>query len=401
MKTRGITLWHPFRALSSPLHLGLLRSDILPLCLAFLGRFLLRIGLLFGRLPIVVLVLPLILEVADREVAARFDPLLLSQLRFRQFDLGLRGGLVRVGRLAGGLEPVFLLVQPFHLGGGDLDSHVGDLLAVAGGVGAVLVVGSVGRLLLGARLVDLQRGLFLFVLRDAPLAVELVDLGLHGALLAVRHLQVVLSREDVLLFAGGDRVDRRVVDLILEPAAAAGDADQAEQGERRHKMTGGESRGMSRGTSRGTSNDGHSPPSSDGSARPVKAAAPRHASTTMALRNAAQYSRGFRNSIGPGRCAVSPPRSPSAGASLMRLHPSSSLLSVVTLSFGVAGSFGVAAGLGCAGVKQNATTTGSGGSGGSGGSNTGNGGSIGTGNGGTGPIPITPISGPFTCTDFS
>ena len=77
----------------------------------------------------------------------------------------------------------------------------------------------------------------------------------------------------------------------------------------------------------------------------------------------------------------------------MRLHPSSSLLSLVTLSFGVA------AGLGCAGVKQN-PTTGNGGSGGSTG-NGGSGGSISTGNGGTGPIPITPISGNFTCTDFS
>src|SRR6185369_5906088 len=73
----------------------------------------------------------------------------------------------------------------------------------------------------------------------------------------------------------------------------------------------------------------------------------------------------------------------------MRLQPSYSLLSVVTLSFGVAGSFGVAAGLGCAGVKPSATTTGSGGSGGS------------NGNGGSGGIlPVTPISGSFTCPDF-
>jgi hypothetical protein len=79
----------------------------------------------------------------------------------------------------------------------------------------------------------------------------------------------------------------------------------------------------------------------------------------------------------------------------MRLQTSSSLLSVITLSFGVA------AGLGCAGVKPNATTTGSGGSGGS---NTGNGGSHtggSTGNGGSSPLPVTPISGNFTCTDFS
>jgi hypothetical protein len=79
----------------------------------------------------------------------------------------------------------------------------------------------------------------------------------------------------------------------------------------------------------------------------------------------------------------------------MRLHFSSSLLSAVTLSLGVA------AGLGCAGVKQN-PTTGSGGNTGNGGSgNTGNVGNN-TGNGGsTGPLPITPISGNFTCTDFT
>ena len=78
----------------------------------------------------------------------------------------------------------------------------------------------------------------------------------------------------------------------------------------------------------------------------------------------------------------------------MRLQTSSSLLSVITLSFGVT------AALGCAGVKPNATTTGSGGNntGGSGGSHTGG---I-TGHGGSGGIlPVTPISGSFTCTDFS
>jgi hypothetical protein len=100
---------------------------------------------------------------------------------------------------------------------------------VVGGVGAVLIVRGVGRLLLRPRLLDLQRRLFLLVLGDAPLAVELVDLRLHGALLAAGDLQVVLGREDVLLFARGDRVDRRVVDLVLEPAAAACDPNHAEQ----------------------------------------------------------------------------------------------------------------------------------------------------------------------------
>jgi hypothetical protein len=79
----------------------------------------------------------------------------------------------------------------------------------------------------------------------------------------------------------------------------------------------------------------------------------------------------------------------------MRLQTSSSLLSVIALSFGVA------AGLGCAGVKPVVSTTGSGGSGGS---SSGNGGSNSggtTGNGGSGGIlPVTPISGSFTCTDF-
>jgi WD40-like Beta Propeller Repeat len=80
----------------------------------------------------------------------------------------------------------------------------------------------------------------------------------------------------------------------------------------------------------------------------------------------------------------------------MRLHTSSSLLSVVTLSFGVA------AGFGCAGVKPVATSTGGNGGGGSGngGSGNGNGGST-TGNGGGGgTLPVTPISGSFSCTDF-
>ncbi|HVV49740.1 MAG TPA: hypothetical protein VHO06_08785 [Polyangia bacterium] len=58
-------------------------------------------------------------------------------------------------------------------------------------------------------------------------------------------------------------------------------------------------------------------------------------------------------------------------------------------------------GLACAGVKQTATT-GNGGNSANGGS-TGNGGtgnSVSTGNGGTGPVPITPISGPHVCTDY-
>jgi hypothetical protein len=71
----------------------------------------------------------------------------------------------------------------------------------------------------------------------------------------------------------------------------------------------------------------------------------------------------------------------------------SSLFSVVTLSFGVAG-------LGCAGVKMGASNTGgSGGSSSGKGGNSGNGGSTGNGGGG-GMLPITPYSGSFSCTDF-
>jgi hypothetical protein len=69
---------------------------------------------------------------------------------------------------------------------------------------------------------------------------------------------------------------------------------------------------------------------------------------------------------------------------------------MVFLSFGVL-SFGVTAGLGCAGVKPTQTSS-SGGSNGSGGNNSGNGGSNGSGGGG-GVLPITPLTGTITCTD--
>ena len=77
----------------------------------------------------------------------------------------------------------------------------------------------------------------------------------------------------------------------------------------------------------------------------------------------------------------------------MRSPTSKSLLSIVLLSFGVA------AGLGCAGVKPNQTNS-SGGSNGSGkgGNNSGNGGS--SSGGGGGNLPVTPISGDHSCTDF-
>ena len=75
------------------------------------------------------------------------------------------------------------------------------------------------------------------------------------------------------------------------------------------------------------------------------------------------------------------------------------VLTIVVLSF-VLPAFGVAAGLGCAGVKPN-QSTGKGGSNssGNGGSN-GSGGSFGTGGGG-GNLPVTTISGDHTCSDFS
>jgi hypothetical protein len=79
----------------------------------------------------------------------------------------------------------------------------------------------------------------------------------------------------------------------------------------------------------------------------------------------------------------------------MHSPTSSSLLSALVLPLGLALA------VGCAGVKPMSSPAGTGGSGngngGSGGS-FGNGGTVGQ--GGTGPIPITPISGSYTCTDF-
>jgi hypothetical protein len=77
----------------------------------------------------------------------------------------------------------------------------------------------------------------------------------------------------------------------------------------------------------------------------------------------------------------------------MRSPTSKSLLSIVTLSFGVA------AGFGCAGVKPNQAS--SGGSNGSGGNSSGSGGSSSGSGGGGGTLTITPISGDKVCTDFA
>jgi len=82
----------------------------------------------------------------------------------------------------------------------------------------------------------------------------------------------------------------------------------------------------------------------------------------------------------------------------MRSPSSYSLSSALSLTLGLV------VGVGCAGVKTQMTNTGKGGTNGNGGT-LGNGGSVGnggsTGNGGSGPIPITPWSGNFSCADFS
>src|SRR5450432_3036528 len=205
---------------SSPLHFGLLRGDVLPFLFAFLGVFLLRVGLLFRRLPIVVLVLPLIFVVPDREVVSGLDALLLRELGLRELHLGLRRLLVCLGGLAGRFQPVSLLIQPIQLGRGDFDTQVGDLLSMLGRVCEVLVVRRVGRLLLGRGLLHLEVGLLFFVLGDVEIAIELVHLALGRSLLAAGDLDLVLSREDVLPLTGRDRIQRRVVDLVLEAAAA-------------------------------------------------------------------------------------------------------------------------------------------------------------------------------------
>ena len=110
----------------------------------------------------------------------------------------------------------------------------------------------------------------------------------------------------------------------------------------------------------------------------------------------ARYSRWERprsivgaSEIRAGLGIASPPcRGPqSAGASLCVYTTSSSLLSVVTLSFGVAGP---SAGCGCAGVKPNATTTGSGGAAAATAATAAEHGGSSTGNGGTGPVARHP-----------
>ncbi len=80
----------------------------------------------------------------------------------------------------------------------------------------------------------------------------------------------------------------------------------------------------------------------------------------------------------------------------MRSRVSASLTSVLT--FLLFGTFAAAAAIGCAGVKPVQTSSGNGGSG----SGKGGTGGISTGNGGSGgPLVINPISGSFTCSDFS
>src|SRR5580704_12945362 len=180
------------REARSAFHFALLGGGALPLLLALLGVLLLGVRLLLGRLPVVVLVLPLVLVVVDREVAARLDPFLLGELGLFQLHLGQRRVLVRVGGAAGQFEPVLFLVQPVELGLRHLDADVGDLLVVARGIGAVLVVRSVGRFLLGGGLLDLQVGLFLLRLGHVQIALQLFELVLGGPLLAVGELDLFL-----------------------------------------------------------------------------------------------------------------------------------------------------------------------------------------------------------------
>ncbi|HEY6476893.1 MAG TPA: hypothetical protein VI456_09955, partial [Polyangia bacterium] len=77
----------------------------------------------------------------------------------------------------------------------------------------------------------------------------------------------------------------------------------------------------------------------------------------------------------------------------MRSPTSYSLLSIVTLSFGAAVV------LGCAGVKPNQASGGGSNGSGNGGSNGSGGSSSGSGGGG-GNLPINPLTGDHTCTDF-
>ena len=94
---------------------------------------------------------------------------------------------------------------------------------------AVLVARRDRRFLLGRGLLDLQVGLLLLVLRDVAVAIQRVQAGLRRAQLAVGDLDLVLRVEHTLLLARRDVVERRIVDLVLHPAAAAGARDAGDR----------------------------------------------------------------------------------------------------------------------------------------------------------------------------
>src|SRR6185437_193050 len=117
----------------------------------------------------------------------------------------------------------------------------------------------------------------------------------------------------------------------------------------------------------------------------------------IAVETAAQYIRALRFLADAG------PLLPAPAVLKRRSQPmrSPTLSSLLSFVRPLVLPLGLALAVGCAGVKPMSSTTGAGGSGNGKG---GNGGSFGNGgtvrNGGTGPVPITPITGSYTCTDF-
>src|SRR6266511_2722373 len=199
---------------------------VLPLLLAFLGLLLGRLGVLLGGLPVVVLVLPLALEVARVEVVAGLDAFRLRDLCLFELDFGLRRLLVRLRRDAGLFEPILLLIEPGQFGLGHLHAVTSDLLVVLRRVVPVLIVRRNRRLLLGARLLDLELGLLFLGLGHVDVTLEPVELALRGADLAARHLELALRLKHRLPLAAWYVVERRVVQLVFEAAATAHGADR-------------------------------------------------------------------------------------------------------------------------------------------------------------------------------
>src|SRR6266540_3044544 len=176
---------------------------------------------------------------ASRSKAVRRSTRWLADLFAAAFELFVVGDCVlplllaflglllgRLGVLLGVFPVVLLLIEPGQLGLGHLHAVTSDLLAVLRRVVPVLIVRRNRRLLLGARLLDLELGLLFLGLGHVDVTLEPVELALRGADLAARHLELALRLKHRLPLAAWYVVERRVVQLVFEAAATAHGADR-------------------------------------------------------------------------------------------------------------------------------------------------------------------------------